>query len=114
MEDVRAEGLHRLNPEYYERVKKAGYIKNVDEERPAVISVNMVLAGLAVTELLARIHDFRTEPNNAYASLGVSLSQVQFYAEADTGVPCRVTARHVGRGDVTPLLDLAELSEDKK
>jgi ThiF family/Prokaryotic homologs of the JAB domain len=112
MEDVRAEGLRRQNPEYYASQRRAGYIRNVAEDRPAVISVNMVLAGMAVNELLARIHGFRDEPNSDYATIGMSISQIQFYPEPETGIPCRIMAKHVGRGDVEPLLDQAELSRE--
>ena len=41
LEEVRAEGLKRQNPAYYEEQRRAGYIKGVVEDRPAVISVNM-------------------------------------------------------------------------
>ena len=111
MEDVRAEGLQRQNPRYYEELKRAGYIRNVHEERPAVISVNTVLAGMAVNELLARLHGFRDEPNADYGTIGVSISQVLFYPEPETHVPCKLMAPHVGRGDAIPLLDQAEISE---
>jgi hypothetical protein len=112
MEDVRAEGTKRQNPEQYKTWRRAGYIKNVVEDRPAVISVNAIFASLAVNELLARLHAFRDEPNREYASLGLSLSQVAFYPEAEDGPPCRIISRHVGRGDVVPLLDQPELSEE--
>lgn len=111
MEDVRAEGLRRQNPAFYETYRGAGYIRNVAEDRPAVISVNMMLAGMAVNELLARLHGFRDEPNRDYGTVGVSISQVAFYPEAETGMPCKIVARHAGRGDVVPLLDQPELSE---
>ncbi len=113
MDDVRAEGLKRQNPAFYEDQRRAGYIRNVEEERPAVISVNTVVAGLAVNELLARLHGFRDEPNRDYATIGVSISQLLFYPEPESAVPCRLMAKHVGRGDVIPLLDQAELSEGR-
>lgn len=111
MEEVGAEALKRQNPAYYEQQRQDGYIQNVQEDRPAVISVNTVLAGMAVNELLARLHCFRDEPNQSYAQIGVSISQVAFYPEGENGHPCPLLARHVGRGDVIPLLDQAELSE---
>lgn len=111
MEDVRAEGLKRQNPDHYADLRRAGYIRNVREDRPAVISVNMVLAGMAVNELLARIHGFRDEPNREYATIGVSISQVAFYPEPERDQPCKVMRQHIGRGDVIPLLEQAELSE---
>lgn len=112
MEEVMAESLKRQNPDHYAERRKDGYIQNVQEDRPAVISVNAVLAGMAVNELLARLQGFRDEPNSRYGTIGMSISQVAFYPEAETGTPFKIMARHVGRGDVVPLLDQAELSED--
>lgn len=109
MAEVQAEGIKRQNPENYENLRRAGYIKNVDEDRPAVISVNATLSSFAVDELLARLHGYRDEPNSAYATIGLSLSQMAFYPETEE-TTCRVIAKHVGRGDVIPLLDQAELS----
>jgi hypothetical protein len=109
-EQVRAEAMRRENPEQFERLRSEGYIAGVDEERPAVLPVNMLFASLAVNEFLARVHDYRHDPNGNYARLMLSLEQVQFYAEQD-GEPCPTLARHVGRGDVVPLLDRPTLSE---
>lgn len=111
MDDVRAEGVRRQNPAFYEAHRRAGYIRNVDEDRPAVISVNTVMAGMAVNELLARLHDFRDEPNRDYGVIGISISQVAFYPEPESGIPCRIMAPYVGRGDLEPLLNQPELSE---
>lgn len=113
MDDVRAEGEKRRNPEHYADLRQVGYIHNVDEDRPAVISVNTVFSGLIVNEFLARLHDFRDERGDTYATIGFSLSQMMIYPEAETGVPCRVFARHVGRGDVELPLDMPEFSPRK-
>lgn len=110
MEDVRAEGEKRRNPEHFADLQRAGYIHNVDEDRPAVISANTVFSGLVVNEFLARLHDFRDEPGDAYATLGFSLSQMMIYPEPESGEACRVFARHVGRGDTDLLLDMPEFS----
>jgi hypothetical protein len=110
LEAVRAEGLRRRAPGEYERLRKEKYIKGVDEERPAVISVNTLFSSLAACELLARLHPFRDDDNAEYARLTISLTQVRFESAVD-GPPCSVLARHVGRGDVAPLLDDPELSE---
>jgi hypothetical protein len=64
MAEVQAEGIKRQNPQNYENLRRAGYIKNVDEDRPAVISVNATLSSLAVNELLARLHGYRDEPQS--------------------------------------------------
>jgi len=110
MEDVRAEGERRRNPEHYAELRRAGYIRNVKEDRPAVISVNTVFSGLIVNEFLARLHDFRDDPGDLYATIGFSLSQMALYPEPETGAPCRLFARHVGRGDTDLLLDMPEFS----
>ncbi len=111
LEDVQAEGMKRQNSAYYEEQRRAGYIKGVEENRPAVMSVNAQFAGLAVNELIARLHRFRENPNRAYAKIGLSLSEMAFYAETEPAAVCRYMSRQVGKGDVTPLLNLPELSD---
>jgi hypothetical protein len=108
-EQVRAAGLARTDPGAYRRQVKEGYIRGVAEDRPAVIHVNTLVASLAVNELLARLHPFRLDSNREFAVRRVSLSHDIFAREPD-GEPCQALARHVGRGDVEPLLDWPELS----
>ncbi|MDE3026840.1 MAG: ThiF family adenylyltransferase, partial [Paracoccaceae bacterium] len=79
MDDVRAEGEKRRNREHYADLRRAGYIRNVDEDRPAVISVNTVFSGLIVNEFLARLHDFREDRGDTYGTVGFSLSQMLIY-----------------------------------
>lgn len=109
MPRVEAEELRRTNPQMYREQVKQGYLRGVDEDRPAVISVNMLLASLLVNEFLARLRPYRNLPNDQFAQVGVSLSEMQFYPEPD-GEPCGVLLAHVGRGDVSPLLDRPALS----
>src|SRR5205814_367883 len=101
--------IRRTDPELYRGRIKEGYLRGVDEDRPAVISVNMFLAALTVNDFLARLHSYRNAANSDYASIAASLAEVQFYTEAD-GAPCVLLERHVGRGDVTPLLERPALS----
>ncbi len=110
LEQFAAASLKRANPKEYEKQREEKYIVGVQEERPAVISVNVLIASLAVNELLARIHRFRDDENENYAATRVSLTQAQTYYESETE-PCRILARHAGRGDVSPLLEMPELSE---
>ena len=109
MEQVRAAGLFRTNPAIYRAHLKEGYIRGVQEDRPAVVQVNSLVASLAVNEFLARLHPYRLDPNADYAVHRLSVSHGIYEHEGD-GEPCPMLARHVGRGDVTPLLDWAELS----
>jgi hypothetical protein len=109
LEQVRAAGLRRTDPRAYEEQLKEKYITGVVEDRPAVISVNMFFASLAVNEFLARLHPYRDDENKHFATYRFSLSQAQIYKEKE-GEVCRLLARHVGHGDITPLLDMPELS----
>ena len=112
MEQLRAEGMKRTNPEEYRKLLKEKYIKGVNEDRPAVISVNMFYASMAVNELLARLHPYRDDPNSTFASYCVSLTQALIYRreeseyQVDSGL-----AKHTGRGDCVPLLDRPDLTE---
>jgi hypothetical protein len=110
LQKLYSESLKRTNPAEYEKQLKEKYISGVQEDRPAVISVNMQFAAMAVNEFLARIHQFRDDGNENYAVTTMSLTQAVTYFEEE-GKPCRVLSRHVGKGDITPLLDMPELSE---
>jgi hypothetical protein len=70
----------------------------------------MLLASLAVNELLARIHPYRLDANAEFALQTVSLSQGEYYKDVDMN-PGQMFARHVGRGDTKLLLEMPELSE---
>ena len=109
MEQVRAAGLYRTDPSAYRDLLDDGYIRGVEENRPAVVQLNSLLASLAVNEFLARLHPYRLDPNADYAVHRLSLSH-GIYEHEEDGALCPVLARHVGRGDLSPLLDWAELS----
>lgn len=112
LEQFQAASLKRANQQEYEKRREEKYITGVQEDRPAVISVNMLLASVAVNELLARIHRFRDDGNENFAATRISLTQGQTYYEPESE-PCRIFARHTGRGDVLPLLEMSELSETR-
>lgn len=106
---VQAAALRRTDPAEYERRRREKYIKGVEEDRPAVISVNTFFAAMAVNELLARLHPYRDDPNGDYSSVTTSLSQMRLICSED-GDPCPSLARLAGRGDQMPLLGVPELS----
>jgi hypothetical protein len=85
-----------------------GYLKGVDEDRPAVISVNALAASLVVNEFLARIHPYRYESNRQYASVRVDLTDLSLEKEPEQD-PAISRLKH-GRGDVEPLLEMSDLS----
>jgi proteasome lid subunit RPN8/RPN11 len=110
MADVAAAGLRRNDPAAHERQVKDGYIKGVPANRPAVISVNMFGASLAVNEFLARLHPFREESNSNYASVTFSLSSMELITDPEEGI-CEILAGRAGTGDTAPLLGMMELAE---
>ena len=112
LEQVRSAGLQRTDPAQYKQLLEEGYIRGIQEDRPAVVQLNSLIASLAVNEFLARLHPYRLDPNGDYAINRISLSHGIFDHEPD-GSPCPVLSRHVGRGDVEPLLDWAELSHQE-
>jgi hypothetical protein len=109
MKQVEAEGMRRTNPELYRQQVNEGYLRGVEEDRPAVISVNMTMGSLVVNEFLARIHPHRNQSNDHYAQTGVNLSEMQFFPEPE-GATCELLRRHVGKGDTVPLLERPALS----
>ncbi len=110
MEEVQSASLFRIDPDAFAEERRAGYIVGVAEGQPAVISVNMIPAGLAINEFLARLHVFRVAENGDSAVHRLSFSHSLHVCEPD-GEPCSLLARHVGRGDVEPLLELPSLDD---
>ena len=108
MEDLEAEDLYRRNPEEYAERLQRGYVRGVPVDRPAVISVNTTVAGLAVTEMLARLHPFRLDDNDDVAGVMFSLSGLQLSVVA--GGVSKGASRRAGRGDVKPPLGMPGLN----
>ena len=106
---VSAEGLKRKNPALYAERLREKYIDGAEEESPAVISVNMTMAAMAVNECLARLYRTRNRPNRYYAIARVNLAEMEIET-VEEGPPCPVFAPAVGAGDVSPPLGLPELS----
>lgn len=105
-EDLHAAFLKRTDPTAYEQQRKAGYVKGVMVDRPAVISINMEAAGAAVNEFLARLHPYRAVPNGRFAIRRISLSDPDASVTEPDGEPCRTMGRAVGLGDQEPLLGM--------
>lgn len=95
--------LNRANPSAYAELKDEGYIEGIDEDRPAVISLNTVAASLAVNDLLARLHKYRWVPNADISVIRINLSDTDILYEAAPKVPSSLS-KFVGLGDVEPLL----------
>lgn len=110
---LKAAGLRRTDPKAYRDQIQAGYIRGVDEDRPAVISINMQMASTAVNELLARLHPYRLDDNADSAVVRTSFIQGTEYRATETPASGMFLA-HVGKGDVRPLLSMPELSEPEE
>lgn len=110
LEEVAAAGLRRTDPEAHTQQLEDGYITGAAGSRPAVISVNMFAASLAMNEFLARLHPFREQPNFEYGSVTFSLASMELFYDPEEG-HCDVLGRYVAKGDMTPLLRLPELAE---
>jgi hypothetical protein len=108
MEQLKADGLRRTDPKAYKEQIRAGYIHGVQEDRPAVISINMQIASYAINELLARLHPYRLDCNSESAVVRVSFIQGMTYREPDK-IPSGMFDKVQGRGDAEPLLGMPEL-----
>lgn len=104
-EQVQAEGIRLTNPAEYAKRVRERYIRGVQEDRPAVISINMQIAAVAVNEFLARLHPYRTASNEEFATVRASFFHGELTRESDS-MPVPVSRKNVGRGDVVPLLEL--------
>ena len=111
-ENLRTEYLLQTAPEAHRQELEAGYIKDIVEEAPAVITLNMRAAAACVNEFIARAYPFRLEANRLYARTEFSLAGCD---EEHTSEDAIAAARNLifGRGDLEPLLDLPVLKAPK-
>src|ERR1017187_5348918 len=112
-DQLKAAGLRRTDPKAYRDQVKAGYIRGVDEDRPAVISLNMQMASTAVNEFLARLHPYRYDDNADFSAVRTSFIQGMDYREPED-YSSGTFFPQIGKGDVRPLLSMPELSEPEE
>ncbi len=105
LENIEAEDLKRANPEMYRQQREEKYIKGVQEDRPAVITVNTMVAATALNDFLARIHPYRYNPNSSVGCIRMDLREPEFHLEPD-GNPDAQLSRWAGYGDMNPLLNM--------
>ncbi len=111
MEDLRAASQFRKNPIEYENLKKNSYIKNVNVDNPAVISVNMQIASMAINEFLNRIHPYKVESPACYAASTIDITEGYVVnSHEDSYEPDLYLQKKAGRGNTTPFIEIAELS----
>ena len=99
-QQLTAEGWKHDDPAHYEEQRKAGYLIAVDEDQPAVISINMLAACLSFNDFLARLHAFRLDNNADFAEQRFQLAHGYYQTKA---APSRANdpmfQKYVGMGD---------------
>ncbi|UPK67949.1 HesA/MoeB/ThiF family protein [Chitinophaga filiformis] len=104
-----------LQAESIRRADQAGILKNqyladVQESQPAVISINMQIAAIAVNDFLARIHPFRNFDNDEVNIIRYWYCELLTKLECDNE-PCPVFSHYVGLGDCEPLLNTPQFGK---
>src|SRR5690606_2684669 len=110
-EDLKAAGLYRVNPGQFPELGKNSYIKNINVNRPAVISVNMMSASYAVNEFLNRLHPYKVDPCQDFAQTTIDITEGCFIHRSEDQLKEDTFLKtKVGLGDRKLFLDLVELS----
>ena len=99
MEQVTAENYRRTDAAYYREQRLAGYLAEVGEEQPAVISLNMQAACMAFNDFVARIHRYRLDQNGSFAAQRFRLVHGSYEAEGDAGGAHKLFEPYRGEGD---------------
>lgn len=110
MGQVAEAGLKRNDPDAHREQINDGYIAGIETHRPAVVSVNMFAASLAINEFLARLHPYREDDNGTHAAVEFSLASMELISDPEGGI-CELLGAKVGLGDTSPLLQQIELTE---
>lgn len=107
---LRAEYLRRVAADAHQQEMEAGYIPGLQEEAPAVISLNMRAGAAAMNEFIARAYLFRHDDNARYARTQFSLAacEEEYFAE---GAYTRSRSAIFARGALEPLLGLPGLQK---
>lgn len=105
---AREEALRRSNPDEYQRLKEEAYVLGEGDPSPAVVTFTSEAASMAVNEWLTGVTGFA-------GSSGMLPTRIRRFHARDERVPgfpsqpdcpCCVNPGTIGRGDVTPFLDM--------
>ncbi len=113
LEQLQAESIKRVNRTAFEELAQNKYLINVNEPSPAVISINMQVAAVAVNDFLARIHPYRNYANAEIDATRILFHEWTMFSETFDEV-CSYFSKMTGKGDIDPLLNTPELSNDNK
>jgi hypothetical protein len=113
-EDLKAAGLYRMYPNQFADMVKNSYIKNINVNRPAVISVNMMIASYAVNEFLNRVHPYKVDSCHEYAQTTIDITEGCFIHRSEEKLREDLFLKSkIGKGDRKIFLDLVELPQVK-
>ena len=96
---VTAETWYRTDRKHYEKQRAAGYLAAVGEDQPAVMSVNMQAACMAFNDFLARLHGFRLDRNDDFATQRFRLVHGHYSNESSEYKSASVFDKYSGMGD---------------
>jgi len=110
MDDLRAASQYRKNKDEFENLRKNAYIKNVNVNSPAVVSVNMHIASHAVNEFLNRVHPYKAESpkNYAFSTIDITEAYIVNVSEDDLKTDTYLRKK-IGRGDIIPFIEMPEI-----
>ena len=100
-DELTAEETRRTDPKRYERERKDGYLSAVQEDQPAVISLNMQAACLSVNDFLARLHGYRLDPNSKFTAQSLSLTQGHYRNSEKEPNEKSFFKKHFAKGDTS-------------
>ena len=103
-DQLTSESWKKSDKSYYEKNKMAGYLKNVEEDQPAVISVNMKAACLSFNDFLARLHAFRLDDNSEFDIQKFQLVQGCYLNEKAGKEPSSIFKKYLGMGEKSFLI----------
>ncbi|MFG7021806.1 hypothetical protein ACGYWI_31840 [Burkholderia pseudomallei] len=110
---LQAEALFESDPAAHADQIRRGYIEDIPEQAPAVITLNMRAASTSVMEFIARAYPFRQEPSDRYARTRFMLAEAIEEFTAENEFASR-RSPIVARGDEEPLLGLPIFSEEER
>jgi ThiF family protein len=113
LQQLQAESIKRTNISTYDDLAKNKYLINVNESSPAVISINMQVAAIAVNDLLGRLHEYRNIPNDDIDATRILFHEWAMFHESHN-ICCDFFSKMIGKGDIEPLLNNPALSYGKK
>ncbi|MEP1034408.1 ThiF family adenylyltransferase [Ekhidna sp.] len=106
-QDLERESLMKENPTEFKKKMDQKYIKGAKEKSPPVISLNATVSSLGVTDFLNRIHPFKYKSELGFC---IDFCENTIDSEAEYQI-CSALKSYVGKGRVSPFLNLFGLSK---